>query len=311
MFGSGSCIQCGDPFPFHLNAHLCSGNVRVHSSCVLRVCYRRSGRSDGRIPIHGRNPCLQIVRHALDALSLQNGGSHAGGNLPFSISQINATIQRPFCRIIRHQIRFVLDKPLDCLLVQQVEANVSGNALNGVCGIVAVQSIYTRRSVINVAYSRLIGFCVPFSHPLLECLKTLPTAYLIEPPLLVVTLRPFLAVYNGADKLFHFGVPLFKLPEIVVHRFLQFFCGFTINGSNAAFQLRKLFLCQIVAFIRFHSSPPGGSVGSLLLNLSKSSSALRFMISSTSSGVRNGRCFKMVSSSRYCAAVKIICVSSS
>ena len=85
-------VQRSQPFFFELNAHLLRRRVAVHASCVLRTGHSCTGSADGGIAAHGGNALLQVIRHVLDALALQDGACDTLGNLLFAILEVNTTL---------------------------------------------------------------------------------------------------------------------------------------------------------------------------------------------------------------------------
>ena len=191
--------------------------IAVHASGVLRASDRCSCGPDCAIPVHGWNTGLQILCNAFNALSLQDAACHGCGNLSFPIRKVNATLNRFFSRIIWHKIRLLHDQPFDCLLVPQVKSHISGYLLNGISSIIAVQTVDSRRDIVNIAYGSLISLGISFRYPFLKRLKTLTPTYLRQSPLFVILFRPFLAVDNSAYFGFHFGITLLKLSEIIIN----------------------------------------------------------------------------------------------
>ena len=229
---------------------------------------------------------MQIVRHVLNALALENRTGYTGRDLLFAICQVNTPLYRPLRRVVRHQLRLFHNQPLHRLLIPQGKISAPRYLLNGIGGIVAVQTVNPRRSVVDVAHSRFIGLGISLGHLVSEVFKTLPTAYLSHPPLLVVGLLPFLSILDSANEVLHLFIPR--------HRHIQKKCA--VPAWQALYRsgggLRQA---------SGSSSPsvtPSSSASCSTILLSSSSAALRFSSSSTSSGVSQGRWFNTASSSR-------------
>ena len=253
---SGAVVQRGKPLLFHADAHFLSGVVAVHPPGVLRPGNSRSSRSYGAGPVHVRDAGLQVIRHTLDALPLEDGTGDTGCYLLLAPCKVNAPPQRPLGRVIGHQVRLPHDQSLYRLLVPQVKANVPSHLLDGVRRIVAVERVDSRRGVVGIGGSRLVGLCVPLRHLVPQSLKSLSPPDLGQPPVVVVLLRPLPPVLDGSDEFLHLLIPLAETLEVGLHGLVQAAPCFLVDGGYAPFQLSKLLISRPVGVIRLPRHPP-------------------------------------------------------
>ena len=164
----------------------------------------------------------------LDALALQDGAGDTGRNLLFPIREIDAAFQRPVLWIVRHQPRLLHDQAFYRLLVPQVKANVPSHALDGIRRIVAVERVNTGCCVIGVRHRHGVCISDTVCHLVPHGLIVFAAPDLVQPPVLIVGLCPFLTVLHGADQILHFLVALFELLKVCVDGSLQFFPSFSV-----------------------------------------------------------------------------------
>ena len=239
-------VQRRQPLLFKLDANFLRRCVAVHASGVLCASDRRSRRPNRAASAHCNNAPLQIVCHTLNAFPLQDGAGDAGRDLLFPIRKVNAAFQCSIFWVIRHQPRLLHNQALHRLLVPQVKANIPSHALDCVRREIAVQGVNTGRCIVGVGRRHGVRVGDTVCHFIPHGLIAFSAPDLIEPPLFIVGLCPFLSVLHRADQRFHFLIALFELLKVSVNGFLQFFPGFSVQLRNAPFQLCKLLVGQLV-----------------------------------------------------------------
>ena len=174
-----SGIQRRKPSLRDLYPHVCRAFERVCPASVFRRRDGGAGCAYRALDIHVDESVAQVLCNLASALPLYDPARDSCRDLFTPILQIYPACKRPFCWVVRHQIRVLHYQAADCVLVKQREAFVfiPRGFFYPVRRIVAVDRVYRGRPVVDVSHGGFIRACDTFRQLIAQLFEASPGRY--------------------------------------------------------------------------------------------------------------------------------------